>query len=126
VLRAPLAYRHPAGDAARRVTPGPPKPPTALSKDAFAEDEVVLVAGAAALTDGKPFRINDADPARLEYRVAVMPSAVTDARGCYRLGPVARVSNLTLTVTPPAPPNPPAVTYFVDYDRPFNVADLTA
>jgi hypothetical protein len=125
VLNAALVFDHQAGSLAVPVAPpGPPLSGTQLSLDAFEGDEVLLTLAPGALTDGAPVQIADANPSLVEWRVARLPVATTDASGFYAMGPLARTAQLTLHVVTPG--GSTDVTCVLDYGHLENVCDVRA
>jgi hypothetical protein len=126
-LRTPLAFAHRQADGpARRVVESAPGASAALTRAAFAEDQVAFVDDPSALLDDGPVRVADADPTRVEYHVARRARATTDAAGYYRLGPIGRTSTVTVHVTPPVGPAPGDVVHIVSHGTPENVLNLRA
>lgn len=122
VLRAPLHAGYPAG-----VTVQPlgsvAGPGSGISLEAVPGDQVLMFAAATSLATGDAIQVADADPIKVEYRVAVLPTATSDSQGFYRLGPVSRTAGPTLHVAAPAH-SPIDVTWLVDYGRLENVRNV--
>lgn len=122
VLRAPLHADYAAGAGVRPLN-GAAGAATPISLEAVPGDAVLIFAAATTLSTGDAIEITDADPTRVEYRLAVMPRATTDAQGFYRMGPVARTAapNLHVVAAAHAPVD---VTWLVDYGRLENVRNV--
>ena len=122
VLRAPLHAGYPAGATVQPLG-SVAGPATGISLEAVPGDQVLMFAAATPLATGGAIEVGDPDPARVEIRVAVLPTATSDGQGFYRLGPVSRTAGPTLHVVAPAH-SPIDVTWLVDYGRLENVRNV--
>jgi hypothetical protein len=123
LLRTPLAFPHPrTGPAAQRTVPGAPGIMRLLTDGVLPGERVAFVDDASLLISGGVLHVEDGDPLRAEYLVAVLPEAATDVAGFYRLGPVSRAMALRVRFTPPVGPAVES-TWVVRYDLPENVVN---
>jgi hypothetical protein len=122
VLRAPLHAGYSAGSTVQPLTSAPGAS-AGISLEAVPGDQVLTFSAATALATGDAIEVADPDPARTEWRVAVLPAATADSQGFYRLGPVSRTAAPLLHVAAP-PHGPVDVTWLVDYGRLENVRNV--
>jgi hypothetical protein len=97
-LAHPLAHRHRVGATVRKVTPQPPGPTTACTREAIAGDTCFFVASVAGLNTVHVVEIAGG-PAPAEYHGLRTFSVTSDTQGYFRLPPLSRVAQVEIQAT---------------------------